>query len=313
MTRLHTRLLGLATAAAFCGMAAGCGSSTATSSGSLTMMLTDKAFAFDSVAQANIFVIRLDGKMAATDSADADSNDSDDTNGGNDDPPRGWVTLATPNSLINLLTLQNGTTTNLGVKTLPTGTYQGFRLIIDASKSNIVLKNGTTLTSTSSPGIKFPSATRTGIKIVLSSPFSITAGGTVMVLDFDLGSSFVMRGNTISQNGLLFKPVIRAVAKDITGTITGTVRATSATGALVANATVQALVNGTVVTDTATANIIRTTVTDANGNYTLAFMMPGTYAVRAIPPSTSSNGSAVVQGVVVTTGATTSGVNLVLP
>lgn len=313
MTRLLTRLASLASVAAFCGIVAGCGSSTESSSGSLTMMLTDKAFAFDSVQSANIFVVRIDGKNAATDSTDAQTSVDDDTNGGNDDPSRGWVTLATPNQAINLLALQSGATTNLGLKTLPTGSYLGFRLIIDASKSNIVLKNGTTLTSTSSPGIKFPSAARTGIKIVLDSAFHLTSGGTVMVLDFDLGSSFVMRGNTISQNGLLFKPVIRAVARDITGTITGTVRATSATGALVAGAAVQAMVNGSSVSDTATADIIRTTQTDANGNYTLAFMLPGTYAVRAIPPSTSTNQSAIVQAVVVTTGQTTSGVNLILP
>lgn len=313
MTRLLTRLTSLASVAAFCGMAAGCGSSTESSSGQLTMMLTDKAFSFDSVQSANIFVVRIDGKNAATDSGDAQTSVDDDTNGGNTDPSRGWVTLATPNQVMNLLALQNGTTTNLGVATLPTGSYLGFRLIIDASKSNIVLKNGTTLTGTSNPGIKFPSAARTGVKIVLDSAFHITSGGTVMVLDFDLGSSFVMRGNTISQNGLLFKPVIRAVARDITGTITGTVRATSATGALVAGATVQAMVNGSLVGDTATADIIRTTQTDANGNYTLAFMLPGTYAVRAVPPSTSTNQSAIVQGVVVTTGQTTSGVNLILP
>lgn len=313
MFNRFTRPLGLTLVAGFCSLLAACGSSTESTSGSLSMLLTDKAFSFDSVESANIYVIRIDGKNAATDSADAQTNLSDDTNGGNTDPSKGWVTLAKPNQLINLLALQNGTTTNLGAATLPTGTYLGFRLIIDASKSNIVLKNGTTLTSTSNPGIVFPSATRTGVKIVLDSAFHITTGGTVMVLDFDLGSSFVMRGNTISQNGLLFKPVIRAVPRDITGSITGTVHATSATGALVAGATVQALVNGTLVSDTATANIIRTTQTDANGNYTLSFMLPGTYAVRALPPSGSSNSAGIVQNVTVTTSATTSGVNIILP
>jgi hypothetical protein len=31
-----------------------------------------------------------------------------------------------------------------------------------------------------------------------------------MVLDFDVGNSFVMRGNSLAQNGLLFKPVVKA-------------------------------------------------------------------------------------------------------
>jgi len=34
-----------------------------------------------------------------------------------------------------------------------------------------------------------------------------------MVVDFDVANSFVMRGNSLAQNGLLFKPVIRATVK----------------------------------------------------------------------------------------------------
>jgi hypothetical protein len=34
-----------------------------------------------------------------------------------------------------------------------------------------------------------------------------------MVLDFDVGSSFVMRGESLSRNGLLFKPVVKATIK----------------------------------------------------------------------------------------------------
>ena len=37
----------------------------------------------------------------------------------------------------------------------------------------------------------------------------------VALLDFNLGRSFVQRGNTVSQNGLLFKPVIRASARPV--------------------------------------------------------------------------------------------------
>jgi len=42
MTRLVSRFMGFATVAAFCAIAAGCGSSTESSSGQLTMELTDK-------------------------------------------------------------------------------------------------------------------------------------------------------------------------------------------------------------------------------------------------------------------------------
>jgi hypothetical protein len=60
----------------------------------------------------------------------------------------------------------------------------------------------------------FPSASRSGIKITLASPVVIGEDGkSTMVVDFDVANSFVMRGNSLSQNGLLFKPVIRATVK----------------------------------------------------------------------------------------------------
>jgi hypothetical protein len=58
-----------------------------------------------------------------------------------------------------------------------------------------------------------------------------------MVVDFDLGRSFVMRGRTVAQNGLLFKPVVRATAQDRTGALAGVVVADSAAGAPLADAT----------------------------------------------------------------------------
>lgn len=291
-----------------------CGDSTSATNGALTIQLTDAPFSFDSVARADIFVVRIDAKTASTDSSDAEAGKNDDTNGGNSNPGSGWVTIATPNKAYDLLALQNGTTTNLGQATLPTGTYRGFRLILDTDKSSITLKSGKVLNGTSTPGIKFPSAGRTGVKVVLANPISVTSGGTIMVLDFDLGTSFVMRGNTISQNGLLFKPVIRATARDITGAISGKVTALTASGTAIADATIQVLKNGTALTDTTSANLVATTKTDASGNYTAAFLLAGTYAVRANPPAASTSKTpAIVQGVVVTTGQTTSGTNIILP
>ncbi|MBA3645397.1 MAG: DUF4382 domain-containing protein [Gemmatimonadaceae bacterium] len=303
----------LAAAAALI-VSAACGDSTAPGNGTLTLQLTDAPFSFDSVARADLWIVRIDAKTASTDSADTEDGKNDDTNGANSNPATGWVTVATPNKAFNLLDLQNGTTTNLGQPTLPTGTYRGFRLILDTDKSSITLKSGKVLTGTSNPGIKFPSAARTGVKIVLDKPIEVTTNGTVMVIDFDLGRSFVMRGNTISQNGLLFKPVIRATARDITGAITGTVRATTATGAGVADATVDVLVNGTAVGDTVSANLIESTKTDASGNFTAAFLPAGIYAVRARPPATATTlKAAILQGIAVTSGTTTSSTTIILP
>jgi hypothetical protein len=35
-----------------------------------------------------------------------------------------------------------------------------------------------------------------------------------MLVDFDVAQSFVIRGNSLDQNGLLFKPVIRGTLKE---------------------------------------------------------------------------------------------------
>ncbi len=316
LNRLKTLINRIApvSAAALMVGALACGDSTSATQGTLTMQLTDAPFSFDSVARADLFVVRIDAKTASSDSADSEAGKNDDTNGGNTNPGSGWVTVATPNQAYNLLALQNGTTTNLGQATLPTGTYRGFRLILDTDKSSITLKNGKVLTGTSNPGIKFPSAGRTGVKIVLANPISVTSGGTIMVLDFDLGTSFVMRGNTISQNGLLFKPVIRATARDITGGISGKVTALTAAGTAIADATVEVLKNGSLVSDTVSADVVATTKTDASGNYTAAFLLAGTYAVRATPPAASTSKTpAILQGVAVTSGQTTTGTNIILP
>ena len=268
---------------------AACSDSSGTGSGLLTVRLTDAPFPFSNVASVDVFVVRVDARTAEPTGAEA----SDESN------HEGWTTIATPNALINLLDLRNGTTTNLGAATLATGTYNGFRLIIDPSQSSITLKDGT------HPAIQFPSAGHSGIKIKLDEPIQLTEHGSVMTLDFDIGRSFVMRGNSAA-SGFNFKPVIRAVAQDITGGVTGSVHATSATGAVVPSATVEVLSAGSLLNDADPAHIVRSTSTDANGNFRIAFLLPGTYVLRATPPATSGFKPALLTGgLTIATGTTT--------
>ncbi len=291
-----------------------CGSDSGTSpaaAASVSVALTDSPFPFDSVARADLFIVRVDGKLAETDSVDSES-DKDDDSHSNNDPAHDWVTLASPNQLFNLLDLQNGKSVNLAQKTLPSGTYRGFRLILDAGKSSITLKNGTVL-SGANGGIKFPSAGRSGIQIKLAHPFSIVSGKSQMMIDFDLGHSFEMRGHSLEKNGLIFRPVIRASAVEETGGIAGTVHATTATGAVVPNASVEVLNAGTALTDTVAANVIATAKTDASGSYAAMWLQPSTYEVRVTPPAGSTNKPALVANIVVTTGKTTTGTDIVLP
>ena len=288
-------LLSLAAAAALLTQA--CADSTGSGAGTLQVRLTDKPFPFSEVTAVNVFVVRIDGKIEEPTESEAE----------NDDDMSEWVTLATPNASINLLSLSNGTTMNLGQATLPTGTYRGFRLIIDPAQSSITLADG------SHPDIQWPSASRTGIKIKLDTPVALTENGSVLVVDFDVGRSFVMRGNSISQNGLLFKPVLRGTAVDITGSASGTVRGDNATGPLVAGATVEVLTDGALIGDTDDTKIVASTVTDANGAFKFGFLLPGAYELRVTPPTGSVYVATMLpSGFNVTTGNETTGLAVIL-
>lgn len=270
---------------------AACSDSSGTNTGTLTVRLTDAPFPFSEVASVDVFVIRVDARN--TEPTDAEA--ADEASRG------GWTTIATPNAAINLLDLAGGRTTNLGATTLATGTYRGFRLILDTDRSTITLKDG------SMPPIQWPSAGRSGLKIKLDQPIELTEDGSVMTLDFDIGRSFVMRGNTAA-SGFNFKPVIRAVAEDITGSAIGSVRANSATGAAVPGATVEVLTAGSLLADNDPAHIVRTTATDANGDFRIAFLLPGAYVLRATPSAASGFKPALLAGgLTITAGTETTG------
>jgi hypothetical protein len=208
MNSSFVRVLQVAAAVGAIGAIAACGSdSSAAGTGTMAVQLTDAPFSTDSVQSVDIFVVRVDGRRQAADSAAADSTADE---AGSD----GWITLAQPNASVNLLDYQNGVSLPVGETDVAAGSYSGFRLVIDPTKSSVTLKNGEVLTGSSSPGVTFPSASRSGLKINLTQPITVISGDTTTVLvDFNVGSSFVLRGNSLSQNGLLFKPVINATVK----------------------------------------------------------------------------------------------------
>lgn len=268
---------------------AGCAESSGPTMGTLSVRLTDAPFPFSEVARVDVFVIRVEARNSEPTEAEAE----DENNRG------GWTTIATPDVSINLLDLAGGVTTNLGAATLATGRYNGFRLILDTDRSTITLKDGST------PPIHFPSAGQSGIKVKLDEPIELTEDGTVVTLDFDIGKSFVMRGNTVDK-GFNFKPVIRAVAQDITGSVIGSVRANTTTGPGVPGASVEVLTAGSLLTDNDPLHIVATSATDANGDFRVAFLLPGSYVLRATPPAASGFKPALLPGALtVTSGAET--------
>jgi hypothetical protein len=174
--------------------------------GRIALRLTDAPFPLDSVESIDVFVVRIEAKAEATTEADAQASVQGEA-ASND----GWIVLATPNASFNLMDLQNGVSVSLGDAEVAAGSYRSIRLILDTNQSSVTLITGLTLTGTSTPSILFPSAGQTGIKVHFDTPIVVDDGATTdVLLDFDAGESFVVRGNTILQNGLLFKPVIRA-------------------------------------------------------------------------------------------------------
>lgn len=266
-------------------------------SGKLTVQMTDAPFPYSEVSAVNVYVVRIDARTGAA--TDAEATNASNTSG--------WTTIATPNRVVNLMSLQGGVTTNLGTTELSTGSYNAFRLVIDPAQSGVTLKSGAAVTTS------FPSAAQSGIKINLDQPIEVTEDSSVMILDFDIGKSFVMKGNSIAQNGLNFKPVIRAVASDLTGGLSGTVRADSPTGTAMADVTVEILKAGTLIGSTDPEAVVATTKTDASGNFTFKFVLPGTYVVRATPAAATTYLPALLTGgVTITSGSTVSNQTIVV-
>lgn len=294
-----------------------CGGDTAASpnlpSGSrapLTIQLTDAPFPFDSVARVDVYVVRLDAKQQDADTAEVerDTSEAHDSAGSEHD---GWVTVATPKTRFNLLGLQNGKTVDLGSLNIPAGTYRAFRFIINADSSSVTLKDGTVLTSTSTPGIKFPSAGRSGIKVKLRDPVTVSSAGATLVLDFDLSRSFVKRGKTLAE-GLLFKPVIRAVDRAASGSISGSVRGDSATGAPIAGATVEVMRATAASGDSSDDDAYGSSATDSLGNFHLAYIRPGTYKLRVEPPEHSGYAETLAPALVTVTAGSDAGGNVIV-
>ena len=99
---------------------AGCGGGSSGASGILGVSLTDAPAAYDAVyvTVERVTVHRAD-----------DSNESNAS----------WITVAEPHGTYNLLTLQNGTTEDLGVATIPAAKYTQMRLYLSADSNDSTL------------------------------------------------------------------------------------------------------------------------------------------------------------------------------
>jgi hypothetical protein len=185
----------------------------------------------------------------------------------------------------DLMDLQNGVTADLGIAPIEAGDYSELRMIVESAE--ITLADGYEFNDgTTTRTLFVPSGAQSGIKIKLMSPdgdddagVTFSPGESVLVVDFDVSQNFVIQGNPETPagiHGILFTPVLRAIVRDVAGSIAGTVAAP--TGVVVEGLTVTATRAGAEDADA-------TTLVKADGTFLLPFMTPGTYNVTVAAPA----------------------------
>jgi len=248
------------------------------------VLLTDDPFPFDSVKNVNIYVSRIEA-----------SAQFDTSGAGN------WVLVAAPQKTFDLLTLQQGTTANLGAGQLDAGQYAAIRMTIDVDKSSIKYPNN------SDAIVHWPAPGHGEISIyaLVEEPVAVApATGAEIVIDFDVGRSFLYNLFGVKEFHMI--PVLRAVNSAATGSIEGTVTATANVGPAytVANANVT-VYGGDPNAAAASWYMVATGHTNAQGHYKIAFLRADTYIVRVEQPIIPALAASVAPSVSVSVGSVT--------
>lgn len=185
---------------------------------------------------------------------------------------------------VNLLDFQGAATTPLAEAEIEPGEFVQIRMVVEAARVTLAdgyaFRDGTTEAE-----LTVPSGAQSGLKLNLhqseaEGPVAFVPGETVLVLDFDVNQSFVVRGNPETPagvHGVNFKPAIRVTALDVAASISGTV-SPEAEGDVVGGLTVVATP-----TDGGTVDgyqtFIGTALTADDGSYSIHYLVPGTYEV----------------------------------
>lgn len=198
------------------------------------------------------------------------------------DNAAGWseIVLAQPKTL-DLLDLTNGALEELGQTSLPAGTYTQLRLVLAANNGNSANANWIELSS--NPGTRVPLNTPSGQQSGLKLNVNMTVQPNQVadfVIDFDACKSVVVAGNSGNYN---LKPVLRVIPRTFTGV----------SGAVAQVGSAVSLQQG--------GTPVRATVADAQGNFVLRPIEPGSYTLVITRPGYAT---AVVKEVSVPSGQT---------
>lgn len=175
----------------------------------------------------------------------------------------GWITMNMPSpGRYNLLQFSNGMDTLIASATMPAGNVSQIRLILGSNNS--VTKNGVSYPLT------VPSGSESGLKLQIHK--ELVEGVTnIIQLDFDAGRSIVETGS----GDFKLKPVIRAVATGIDGSIKGAIQPY-----------VPAIAYAYAGNDTFTATV------SSGGGFLISAVPAGTYTV-CIHPDTLYNDTCI--------------------
>ena len=277
MSRLSLALLAVASIAAAC-YKDDTSSNSPTRRPMAKVLVTDDPFPFDSVQSVKVYIVSIAVSTHPDTGTSADSMH--------------WDTVAAPHRQVDLLTLQQGLTDSLGIGEVTADQYKAVLVTIDVDSSEgIRFKNG-------SPAVvRWNGSGRESYASFVEAPINVPDSGAVIVIDFDVGRSFVY--NQLGDGAFDFFAYIRAVNRAATGSIAGTVSHDASTGPVgpVANATVSAWGGGP-----NNWYILSTGKTDAAGQYRLAYLLPGTYIVGVDAPSGSNYGTTLDSNVAVNAG-----------
>jgi hypothetical protein len=214
------------------------------------VLLTDAPFPFDRIARVDIHIAEIGLSPQA------------DTSQG----PPGRITVARPDRLFNLLDLQNGVTALLGEAEVPPGQYRAVRVTFDPARSSMTDTDG------GHPAINWQAKGDTPTLFgLVEEPMAIDENGEDVVIDFDVGRSFLPDGD-----GFLFVPFLRAITRAGSGSIAGRLLlADGDTPVGLGVVSVHYAMDSTAVL----GPLMATSRADAAGAFTASFLRPGRYTV----------------------------------
>lgn len=233
-----------------------------TPAGKTAVFLTDAPFPFDLVTRVDIHVVEI--ALSAT----ADTSDG----------APGWVVAAAPDRTFNLLDLQNGSTALLGEADVPPGQYRAVRLVFDPERSSLTGADGRvigTAPGPGQPGINWQAkADRPHLFALVEEAMAIGENGEDVVIDFDVGRSFLYDGS----GGFTFLPYLRAITRAGSGAVTGRLLRVSDDAPIA-----RAVVSVHVAPDSGSqlGPLLATSRSAADGKFTASFLRPGRYQVVA--------------------------------